>query len=75
MISNDFSVKANVLLDEKIGDHSTISFSTPSGRIDRHDDRRQLTVKRVVNYSGEAFCNKLMKINLKRAFETIDRWR
>src|ERR1700744_1424173 len=57
VVTNNYNMKASVLLDDKISDHSTITFNT--GEIKVNNVK---FIERLVNYSKEVFINNLLNV-------------
>lgn len=60
VISNNYLIKANVLLDDKISDHCTIEIELPKKCSIVSESK---IVSKFVNYSKEAICEDLKKID------------
>lgn len=71
VISNDYNTSVNVLLEEKISDHSTITFSSSSDRNCGHDNKKEM-IEKLVKYSREDFMNELKKVDWDVSFDSVD---
>lgn len=65
VISNHYKLKVNVLLDEKISDHSTIVIDLNK----RFKDESKVSYKtKIVNYSTEKFTDNLLSVNWSESY-------
>lgn len=61
VVSNNFNLNVTVQTNDKISDHSTISFNIPN--ISSAENNNDVFVDRLINYSSERFINELKQIN------------
>lgn len=65
VISNQYKLKVNVLLDEKISDHSTIEIDL--NRLFKSEKKVEYKTK-IVNYSREKFTENLLNVNWSQSY-------